>query len=532
MSPLGLLPPSPLSLSCSKPRLEVETGNAPPFPDDERAAHRLDRFQGQRRADRQLSGDVLGGEAARRLRGFATALRSTDLSPLTSAADPVVRANLAAVPLLGDSATIMSLKPAQVFTPRNPEVNEAMYVPRPELEKALVRAVQGTQHVIVHGESGSGKSWLYKRVLRDSAVAVHVANLANASRLGSIVAELQNAVSELASPKKVAFTETKSAEVSAFGVAGGGLSHEADFTMPPKDPLEETFRLLRERAGEKACCLVLDNLETIFEADKLMSELGEIIVLLDDARYARHAIKLILVPSGVREYFSRTQNRATVTNRLVEIPEVASLTPEQVNWLVRTGFVGLLSYSCLETEMQKIVQAVRFLTMGIPQRVHELCLELAHLGEETESLDASMLDGAVRAWLSGSLTSVYSAIEAAMNERNTVAGRRNQILFALGQVQKDEFGYFEIEELVRREFPDSTQDKTLNISGLLSELAGRGDSLIKRSPKGDRYVFVDPKYRICLRAMLRKIDEKVDKIEIRQLNVALSTDSWTAWVGR
>ncbi len=167
--------------------------------------------------------------------------------------------------------------------------------------------------------------------------------------------------------------------------------------------------------------------------------------------------------------------------------------------------------------MVKIVDVVAFLTAGIPQRVHEFCLELAYLGEGKRTVDTSMLEGATRNWLASSLSAVYAAIEAVMNERRTVHQRRNQVLYALGRTLRDEFNYNDVENIVRAEFPDSTEDKTLDISGLLSNLAAREDSLIKRSPKGDSYLFVDPKYRICLRAMLRKNEEVVDKVEIRQI---------------
>jgi hypothetical protein len=49
----------------------------------------------------------------------------------------------------------------QVFTPRKAIVNPAMYIPRPQLEKELKRAIEGSLHSILTGESGSGKSWLH-----------------------------------------------------------------------------------------------------------------------------------------------------------------------------------------------------------------------------------------------------------------------------------------------------------------------------------------------------------------------------------
>lgn len=414
-------------------------------------------------------------------------------------------------------------KPTDVFTPRSPHVNEAMYVDRPELERAFTRGIQGSQHVLIHGESGTGKSWLYKRTLHRIEAAMVVANLANAARLGSIVAEISAVTADLSGPIKTGFSESKAAEANAFGFVKGSLEHTSQYKFAEREPLELAFERLRTLAGNKCCCLVLDNLETIFNHENLMSELGEIIVLLDDERYAKHRVKLVVVgvPSGVREYFSRVQNRTTVTNRLVEIPEVAALSDEQVNRLIRTGFLNQLAYQCTEPAMLEIVRFATFITGRVPQMLHEFCLELAYVGEDTQrTIDESMLDGAAIAWLQSSLSSAYTAVESMMNDRNTVAGRRNQILFALGQIEKDDFTYSDIESLVRRDFPESTSDKTLNISGMLSDLSDRKDSLIKRSPKGNRYLFVDPKYRMCLRVMLKNVKEKVDKVELRQLPLA------------
>ena len=74
------------------------------------------------------------------------------------------------------------MKPEHVFTPRLAEVNKEMYVSRPHLEKALKTALRGNLHLLIHGESGTGKSWLYKQTFQNNAINFVVANLANASR--------------------------------------------------------------------------------------------------------------------------------------------------------------------------------------------------------------------------------------------------------------------------------------------------------------------------------------------------------------
>ena len=48
--------------------------------------------------------------------------------------------------------------PEEVFTPRVPQINKEMYVDRSDLEKRLVDLVQGGKHIIIHGDSGNGKT--------------------------------------------------------------------------------------------------------------------------------------------------------------------------------------------------------------------------------------------------------------------------------------------------------------------------------------------------------------------------------------
>ncbi|TXT19300.1 MAG: hypothetical protein FD138_4352 [Planctomycetota bacterium] len=175
------------------------------------------------------------------------------------------------------------LKPDDVFTPRAAAFNPEMYVQRQDLENALKAALNGRQHIVIHGESGTGKSWLYKRVLADCTAHFEVANLANASRLGSITAELRNVVSRHGATSKVGYEEEKSAELNAV-VASGSLSHTGQFEIGQKEPFEACLAAIRHAAGNRVAVLVLDNLEAAF-TDVLLKELADLLILCDDERY-------------------------------------------------------------------------------------------------------------------------------------------------------------------------------------------------------------------------------------------------------
>lgn len=406
--------------------------------------------------------------------------------------------------------------PEEVFTPRSPDVNESMYIKRPELENALARGLRGGMHLLLYGDSGSGKSWLYKKVLKELQTPFEVANLANASRLGSISAEFQNLIDRTGHSVRTGFSEEKSAGIK-IPVAHGNLRNLDTYNVGRMESVEAALAFLAERASGSRAVLVLDNLEAAFENRALMEELADLIILLDDARYAQYAIKFLIVgvPRGVREYFARTPNRRTVSNRIQELPEVARLRKGQVSDLVFRGFRDELQFDAEEAEMKRVAAHVHWVTSGVPQQVHEYCLQLAFMGEHERAFPPDALDLTDASWLHESFADCYDTVDATMNVRETKAGRRNQTLYALGRIESDEFKAPDLEAVVRKEFPTSTDGKGLNIGGILSDLAGRPVPIVQTTMRGDGYRFADPRYRMTLRAMLRKEEaETVRRIEM------------------
>ena len=412
----------------------------------------------------------------------------------------------------------------QVFTPRSSDVNPDMYVRRDTLEGDLRRALQGSLNILIHGESGCGKSWLYKKVMAEEDVFYVPANLANASRLGSITSELQNVVARQQQPTKVEYTETKQTEgslgIPGVGQAKGGVSHAGKYEVRQKEPLEACLEMARGLAGAHSCFVALDNLETIFTQSRLMQELGDIITLLDDPAYSAFKVRLLVVgiPADVREYFGSIQNRHAVSNRLQEISEVGRLDRQQAHALIRKGLCDELKVTLTPEELANVQEHITWVTDGIPQCLHEYCLELAYLlQDERWIFRQELLVNADRKWLSKALSKNYATVEEQMNERDTRAGRRNQVLYCLGRVQTDTFRYSDIEVILRSEFPSSTANITLDVPGVLAQIARTQQGPIKRTPKGDSYRFTDPRFKMCIRAMLNKSDEKVGKVEFSKL---------------
>lgn len=210
-----------------------------------------------------------------------------------------------------------------------------MYIQRDEIEKALYRSVLGSMHTFLFGESGNGKSWMYKKVLSEKKINFVVANCASASRNKSITSDL-------------------------------------------------------------------------------MDELSDIIILLDDERYARYQVKFLIVgvPNEVIQYFSSVKNPSSVGNRIEEIPRVTGLDYKQVLELVERGFVKYLKVNLSEIEKKRLSRHIFDVTLGVPQKIHEYCIKLGYLIEDNNwEYKLELLDDADHQWLLQGLRESYAVID-------------------------------------------------------------------------------------------------------------------------
>lgn len=394
-----------------------------------------------------------------------------------------------------------------------------MYIDRPLHQKELKRAVEGSLHAILCGESGSGKSWLQRHVSKEEAWKVYYANAGNAARYKTLTGTIASAVFDDDSREWTEYTQKMAAEIGAFGT-GGSTETERKYEVRARELLLRAFKRAREKAGSATAVVVIDNLEAIFKKSDLMEELGNIILLLDDPDYARHNIKLLIVgvPAEVVEYYQRIDNLETVANRLKEIPAVTGLNWGQIDDFTRRGFNGHLKMGLTGNQLEQIARHVEHVTLGIPQRMHEYCEIVAYHMEDSDwKYDEGLLTKADERFLSNCLKKAYAVVDSSMNERKTKAGRRNQVLFALGKIKVTEFDVGEVESLVRTHFPASTNGTTLAVGQMLADLSAGSAPLLRRSSKAATFRFADPRYLMCIRVMLRKsTDERVLKGTLRR----------------
>jgi hypothetical protein len=399
----------------------------------------------------------------------------------------------------------------EVFTPRKSDVNADMYVERPIHEKSLSRALKRDSHTLVFGESGNGKSWLYKKVLESEGINYVVANCANASRAGSLTQEICKSIISPGTVSRLGYSEEKAAEINAY-FAKGGVKHVSNYEIEDDEPLLRAFKLFNQADPTKKI-IVLDNLESIFSSSNLMDELADIVILLDDSRYAACNVNILIVgiPNGVLQYFSQTKNVESVANRIREIQKVDGFDSGQVMEVIRKGF-SQLQIPITGNTLISLSDHVHDITLGIAQRVHEYCEALAYEIEDNEwRYESPLLDKADHEWLMQGLRQCYQVVEGHLNSRATAVARKNQVIYCLAKISGHQFETSDIDLLIRKEFPTTVPATNMGLGSIFTVLSSGNSPLIVKSDNANIYNIKDPRYLMCIKIMLYK-DQSAEQV--------------------
>lgn len=403
--------------------------------------------------------------------------------------------------------TVGALTPDEVFTPRSAVVNDRMYISRDKHERALERALTGNKNIVIYGASGCGKSWLWKSFLGQREHPYMIANMAQASNLGGVGNVFENCFNRV---------ERRAKTGSSFRAGGslnlGPLKLSAQLIDTVKElevePFERCLALMSSLGKSRKSVIVIENFESIIEDERHINDLAGLITLVDDDDYASYGVKLLLVgvPDDIQRYFSKTKFAQTISNRLEEIPEVQRLSKNEAELLLRQGLIGLLN---LKIDPDVSLERVAFITDYIPQHLHEIGLKIAFNAIESGSITHEDFMQAAIEWIKSSHSSDWAAISKRLDSITTKIGRRNQTLWAIGNIMKTDFTSGDVKSLIRQGFPASTSEIALNVSDVLKELASGDNPIIRIAPNGAAYRFVSPKYCIAIRTMITKDEEMI-----------------------
>jgi hypothetical protein len=186
------------------------------------------------------------------------------------------------------------------------------------------------------------------------------------------------------------------------------------------------------------------------------------------------------------------------------------MSEEEAVYLMKKGFETELHLLFDDLSDAKVYKELCWFTDRIAQHIHEICLIVSHLAENNDrKIPPGVFQTAQKIWVDDSLSSDWAVIESAMNARDTKVGRKNQVIFAMGQCLQEDFKHSNIEAIVREQFP--VKDVQINVSAMLSGFANLTNPLIRRTPKNDAWRFTTPKLKMAIRGRLRKTaDNRVE----------------------
>lgn len=408
-----------------------------------------------------------------------------------------------------------NLEPNDIFNPRG-KYNAEMYVARPTYERSLSLSLSNDLCILVHGQSGTGKTWLTRNVLEKESFYYKIVNLAAASSHGSIYDCFKHSMNREGWRIKTKYVEGKATGLGISGFANANLSHSGEYSHTV-DYFMEFLKFMKHSAGgKKKRYIVFENFESIIGKDKLIEELTNLIILTDDDEVAEYETKFIIIGAtkDIHKYFSELPNINTIENRIYELPEVKTLSTLQSFELIDRGFKKLDVYFDKEDLLEKYKEELTRATGGIPQRLQELCLAVSQIFKENNwEAKEEFIEIAKKDWIKTSLNKNYVSMTKILKYDSLSDSRKNQVLYCVAQKDNISFDSAEVDEDLKAEFMGSTSDIRVASAKQLNELCNTNPQLLEKSKDTNEYSFVDFKYALCLRAMLYKKNEKVFKLD-------------------
>lgn len=271
---------------------------------------------------------------------------------------------------------------------------------------------------------------------------------------------------------------------------------------------------IRKKAGRGKAVIVLDNFEQISNDADLCKQVSNCIVLLDDPTYYQYEVKIVIVgtPAGIDEILSRSGNLQTISTRLKEIPEVERMTRGEAKSLMHLGLERALKLEVIGNS-DVFYDRMLNVTDRIALELQELGLKIAkEARKKGGKIDRVVFDRATAKWAKNSIRSACAMLADRLNSNATKAARRNQCLYACGEITKDAFTYKDVEAKIRELFPETTKNVALNVSGELSKLSKDKNPQLRRIEHQKAYRLSSPKVRMAIRTMLAIQNGKVVRI--------------------
>lgn len=407
-------------------------------------------------------------------------------------------------------------RPEDVFTPRSPVVNQSMYVDRPHYQTELRRAIRTGYNIIIYGDSGCGKSWLYKKVFSDEgifSVTLDLTSCKDSDDVDLLALEILEKDFEWIEDEKVSTFE-KTATPWDVGVKS---SEEKSYRRPQVSPIEQLCDHIYSKSKGRPCFIVFENLEHCIENDDVIKFLRALVLSLDDRGTIRSKVQICFVgvPNDIKNILCDSNKYQTISNRVTEIPEVGRMSKDEARHLIYQGFVGELEFTVENFDF--CVSQIIYLTDRIPQYIHDVCLQVAFEAEDRARnliSPAVVVSGAHR-WVQSNDRQSKDFVESILGPNRRRKDAKSRVVFTISKCEYTNFYCEDIEKLLCEVFPVTYGKKArVSIRSVLNKLSSGSAGLLKYDNISRKYRIANPKVRSVIRHYLQ-VDPNDEAVLVR-----------------
>jgi hypothetical protein len=344
--------------------------------------------------------------------------------------------------------------PKDVFTPRAPRVNHKMYIARREQERAMKRALDSNYCIVIYGDSGCGKSWLYRKVFADLGVSFSVLDLGTCEDQDDVDLKLLDRIADLEEFEEHRKTEERELDIRPMRV-GGREKIAFESKRNASSPFKRLCSLMRSERNFKRGVIVFENVEHILNKPNLMSFIQSKIMDIDNDEEASGDISIAVVgvPFELSKVLSEGNLYQTISNRIYEIPEIGHLESDQAEEFMKRGFIELLKFK-FSYDFDLCLRAIATATNRVPQYLHDVCLLVSLAAKEGDgTITQELVEKAIVDWVVSSDKSAFTLVDDIVSSDRSRGKLKSKVLFCLSQIEDPHFSKSDITSLLEKFFP-------------------------------------------------------------------------------
>ncbi len=391
-----------------------------------------------------------------------------------------------------------------------------MYINRPKHEEALRRAIKTGYNIVIFGDSGCGKSWLYKKVFSDDDIFFESIDFNSAETDDDVDLQMLEVLSEYEEWAEKEQTKEKSFDFKPQRM-GVGAKGDVTFSKNEGSSFTRLLEAIRSKAGSKKAYLVFENLEYILDKPAVIRRVQSMLLALDDKRVGAYNVKICLVgvPSDIKEILASGNKFQTISNRVYEIPEVGKLERKSVDLLVRRGLEQELDYT-IESKHFCCSQ-IAFTTYQTPQYLHDLCLHVALRAEDAfNTVSPYIIEVATQDWLMANARQNYEFVHKLIISDSSKRHSRSKIIYCISRLEKHFFKAEDVAKELEVQFPKTMSQGKMQVLRWLRKLASGDERLLKCDPEQKLFRVSTPMLRSSLRVCL-KHEKSTERVDVKDL---------------